>query len=218
MTTAPIDRPDVRSTTEISLTHATHIVDQVNRGLDEFTRRGDVRPKSPALRDVANHLDRILSRCGYGLGILARAGVEPTAPRPVAVTASDRPPAGGAEQAAGAVPVVSLGQGEFKREIHAEGLVPMPEPIPDDVAEHEHCPTAPPAIDPFIVAECMEREGGSFVSTLGLAWMKADDENRRRIRRTWPEYWADYENRVRVRDKRNAALDAEHAANGKAVG
>jgi hypothetical protein len=38
----------------------------------------------------------------------------------------------------------------------------------------------------------MMEYGGSFVRKLGAAAFVADDQNLRRIKRTWPEYWAQY--------------------------
>ena len=45
-----------------------------------------------------------------------------------------------------------------------------------------------------IVAEEMQRYGGSFVSKLGAALAHADIVNARKIKETWPEYWAQYSN------------------------
>jgi len=42
------------------------------------------------------------------------------------------------------------------------------------------------------VAEAMTLYGGSFVQALGRALMQADNDNQRRIKETWPEYWAEY--------------------------
>jgi hypothetical protein len=38
----------------------------------------------------------------------------------------------------------------------------------------------------------MLRFGGGFVSSLARAYQNADDENRRRIETTWPEYFEQY--------------------------
>ena len=38
----------------------------------------------------------------------------------------------------------------------------------------------------------MQRWGGSFVQALAQAARRADAENLRRIKTTWPEYWRDY--------------------------
>jgi len=53
------------------------------------------------------------------------------------------------------------------------------------------------------VAEGMEARGGGFVKRLGLALFKADLENMRKIRDTWPEYWATY---LRVGKERRGEL------------
>lgn len=39
----------------------------------------------------------------------------------------------------------------------------------------------------------MEKYGGSFVSHLGQAARHADDGNLQKIKNTFPEYWAQYE-------------------------
>ena len=43
------------------------------------------------------------------------------------------------------------------------------------------------------VLRTMERDGGSFVSHLAKAWMFADDDNERKLRMAFPEYWEEYE-------------------------
>lgn len=40
--------------------------------------------------------------------------------------------------------------------------------------------------------ETMMEYGGSFVCKLGAAALVADDQNLRRIKNTWPEYWDQY--------------------------
>ena len=50
------------------------------------------------------------------------------------------------------------------------------------------------------IVEAMERYGGSFVQALAKAFQAADEENQRRIKATWPEYWKRYDD-----------LAAEHA-------
>ena len=40
--------------------------------------------------------------------------------------------------------------------------------------------------------ETMMEYGGSFVRKLGAAAFVADDQNLRRIKNTWPEYWDQY--------------------------
>ena len=42
------------------------------------------------------------------------------------------------------------------------------------------------------VAKTMQEYGGSFVSALGAAALKADPTNMQKIRETWPDYWAHY--------------------------
>ena len=40
--------------------------------------------------------------------------------------------------------------------------------------------------------ETMMEYGGSFVRKLGAAALVADEQNLRRIKSTWPEYWEQY--------------------------
>ena len=42
------------------------------------------------------------------------------------------------------------------------------------------------------VIEALEQLGGGFVSALGAAARRADEDNLRRIKQAWPEYWARY--------------------------
>jgi hypothetical protein len=42
------------------------------------------------------------------------------------------------------------------------------------------------------VFKCMKKYGGAFVRALGEAGLAADQENTRRIKRTWSKYYADY--------------------------
>lgn len=41
--------------------------------------------------------------------------------------------------------------------------------------------------------DAMEKWGGSFVKALGAAARRADGQNLERIKRAFPEYWAEYE-------------------------
>ena len=43
--------------------------------------------------------------------------------------------------------------------------------------------------------QAMKCGGGSFVQALGEAAQRADDDNLRRIKDAWPEYWEGYEKR-----------------------
>lgn len=43
--------------------------------------------------------------------------------------------------------------------------------------------------------DAMEKWGGSFVAALGRAARRADPDNLERIKKAFPEYWADYEKR-----------------------
>lgn len=42
------------------------------------------------------------------------------------------------------------------------------------------------------VARTMVEYGGSFVAALGAAALAADPSNLKKIRDTWPDYWANY--------------------------
>ena len=42
------------------------------------------------------------------------------------------------------------------------------------------------------VAENMKCYGGSFVQALSVAILAADNENLKKIKKTWPEYWDKY--------------------------
>jgi hypothetical protein len=43
----------------------------------------------------------------------------------------------------------------------------------------------------FAAVQLMIRQGGSFVSALGKAWLNADLSNQRRLRSAFPEYLAE---------------------------
>lgn len=42
------------------------------------------------------------------------------------------------------------------------------------------------------VANAMEKYGGGFVKSLGVALFCADEVNAQKIKKTWPKYWAKY--------------------------
>ena len=44
-----------------------------------------------------------------------------------------------------------------------------------------------------MVIDTMMEYGGSFVRKLGAAALVADPENLRKIKNTWPDYWAQYD-------------------------
>ena len=44
----------------------------------------------------------------------------------------------------------------------------------------------------LLVAEMMTRYGGSFCKALGETLYRADDNNMRRIKQAFPEYWKQY--------------------------
>ena len=50
-----------------------------------------------------------------------------------------------------------------------------------------------PEMQDWKTMRTMVLHGGQFVSQLGTLYSKADAENRGSIRRTWPEYWKQYE-------------------------
>ncbi len=45
----------------------------------------------------------------------------------------------------------------------------------------------------YWTVQAMKTYGGGFVQALAVTIERADDENLARIKRTWPEYWAMYE-------------------------
>ncbi len=47
----------------------------------------------------------------------------------------------------------------------------------------------------------MEEMGGSFVSHLAKAWVRADIFNHQRLMVAFPEYWAEYERMVDIREE-----------------
>lgn len=42
------------------------------------------------------------------------------------------------------------------------------------------------------IIEAMETYGGSFVQALAVAYSRADDINRAKIRQAWPDLWIKY--------------------------
>ena len=62
----------------------------------------------------------------------------------------------------------------------------------------KHSKTSDPAVGStrllgdFEVIAAMRKYGGDFAYALAEAAMRADAENLRRIKTTWPEYWAKY--------------------------
>ena len=49
----------------------------------------------------------------------------------------------------------------------------------------------------------MEDMGGSFVKQLGALARRADPINLAKIKATWPEYWAEYEQIGRDKEKKS---------------
>jgi hypothetical protein len=47
-------------------------------------------------------------------------------------------------------------------------------------------------IDDFYIIRAMREYGGSFVHQLAIAFGSADDENTRRLKAAFPEYWQMY--------------------------
>lgn len=75
-------------------------------------------------------------------------------------------------------------------------------------APESPAPVAAPVED-FWVLKAMRGYGGGFVNALSEAALRADDDNLRRIKATWPEYWQKYaELGATLRDAERA-LDAK---------
>jgi hypothetical protein len=51
------------------------------------------------------------------------------------------------------------------------------------------------------VAEAMQQYGGSFIKALGTALQLADNSNRIRIKKAWPELWTQYLKQARMKKK-----------------
>jgi len=51
----------------------------------------------------------------------------------------------------------------------------------------------------YKTVEAMETFGGSFVQALAVAARRADPDNLAKIKATWPEYWAQYEEMAQTR-------------------
>ncbi len=54
----------------------------------------------------------------------------------------------------------------------------------------------------FAVTDAMIRYGGGFTSRLGELWRYADPDNRRQLKRAFPDYWAKYAELVRLQQER----------------
>lgn len=54
------------------------------------------------------------------------------------------------------------------------------------------------------VVEMMARYGGGFVKTLSACFFHADDDNVRRLKVAFPEYWSQYEELADMRRKADA--------------
>jgi hypothetical protein len=54
-------------------------------------------------------------------------------------------------------------------------------------------------ITDYDIVGVMYTHGGSFVTMLSDLWRLADDDNRARIKATWPEYWAEYRELVQLK-------------------
>lgn len=51
------------------------------------------------------------------------------------------------------------------------------------------------------VSEAMELWGGSFVKVLGIAIRLADNSNRVRLKKAFPEFWGQYLKQARMKKK-----------------
>lgn len=53
------------------------------------------------------------------------------------------------------------------------------------------------------VVDAMKQYGGGFVNALAEAAMRADSDNLRRIKETWPEYWDEHKQLANYKEKNN---------------
>ena len=54
----------------------------------------------------------------------------------------------------------------------------------------------------YQIVQTMRILGGSFARTLADLFDRADDDNQRRIKATWPELWAEYTELAKMRQQR----------------
>ena len=54
------------------------------------------------------------------------------------------------------------------------------------------------------IVQAMERYGGSFIQALAVLSHRADEDNLRRIKAAWPEYWQQYSEMAELSRKRDA--------------
>lgn len=53
--------------------------------------------------------------------------------------------------------------------------------------------------DDWDVTDAMKQHGGGFVIALAELWRRGDEDNRRRIKAAWPEYWERYAGMARAK-------------------
>jgi hypothetical protein len=58
------------------------------------------------------------------------------------------------------------------------------------------------------IVDAMIRYGGSFVHDLGLLFLRADEDNRARLRAAFPDLWTEYADIARLHAARQA--NGEH--------
>lgn len=71
-------------------------------------------------------------------------------------------------------------------------------------------------IDDADVIEAMHLYGGSFVRTLAELYDRGDEDNRARIKATWPEYFEEYADLARRQARREAR--EKHEDDGQEYG
>ncbi len=54
------------------------------------------------------------------------------------------------------------------------------------------------------IISAMRRFGGSFARALAEAWSMGDDDNRARIKATWPDLWEEYADLAKLHAERAA--------------
>jgi hypothetical protein len=68
--------------------------------------------------------------------------------------------------------------------------------------------SVPQPEEEYLAIEAMQRYGGGFVAALGAAWVKADAQNRARLRAAFPAVLQEYHEIARQRREREREREA----------